>query len=293
MDAYTISRRRFLRNTLALATVPSILAAAAKPQWEIGCFNRPWSAWSYDTALDGLKTAGFHLTGLVGNHKGELLLSPQATPEYIEALKKRIAERGVTPIVAWLQTRHNTPVADSIKGCRHLVDLAAQLGLKYLLSGGVGQEKWQENYYQTMADAAKYAGDKGVKMVLKPHGGSSGASAEVIKCLEKVNHPNFKVWYDAGNIIYYTGKDPVEELKPIAKYVTGFCAKDCAAQKSSVLVQFGTGKVDFKAVFKLLKKAGFNGPVMIECTAPADSPEQVTANAVANRTFLEKVFAEV
>ena len=55
---------------------------------------------------------------------------------------------------------------------------------------------------------------------------------------------------------FYTGKDPVEELKPIAQHVTGFCAKDCAQPKSEVMIQFGTGKVDFAAVFKTLKSAG-------------------------------------
>lgn len=294
MNSQPMSRRRFIQSTAVLAAVgPSVLTAADKPKWEIGCFNRPWGAWDYDTALDGLKAGGFKLTGLVGDHKGDLGLAASATPEYIAALKKRIDERGLTPNIAWLKSQHNLPVEQSIASCRKLVDYAAQLGLKYLLSGGVSAASQYDNYYATMADAAKYAADKGVNMVLKPHGGSSGASDEVIKCLEKVNHPNFKVWFDAGNIIYYTGKDPVAELKPIAKYVTGFCAKDCAEQKTAVMIQFGTGKVDFKAVFKVLKEAGFNGPVMIECTAPAETPEQVTANAVANRKFLENVFAEI
>jgi len=289
-----MSRRQFIHSTMALTAMgATALTAAEKPRWDIGCFNRPWGAWGYDVALDGLKAGGFKVTGLVGDHKGDIGLSPAATPEYITALKQRLNERGLTPNVAWLKTQHKTPVAESIAGCRKLIDYAAQLGMTYLLSGGVSAESQYENYYATMADAAKYAADKGVHMVLKPHGGSSGASEEVLRCLEKVNHPNFKVWFDAGNIIYYTGKDPVTELKPIAKYVTGFCAKDCAAQKTPVMIQFGDGKVDFKAVFKMLKEAGFNGPVMIECTALAETPEQVTANAVANRKFLEKVFAEI
>ncbi len=289
-----MNRRHFLQSTAALiATGPAVLTAAEAPKWEIGCFNRPWGAWGYDVALDGLKAGGFKVTGLVGDHKGDIGLSSTATPEYISALKQRINDRGLTVNIAWLKTQHKGPVADSIAGCRKLIDYAAQLGMTYLLSGGVSAESQYENYYATMADAAKYAADKGVNMVLKPHGGSSGASDEVLKCLEKVNHPNFKVWFDAGNIIFYTGKDPVAELKPIAKYVTGFCAKDCAAQRTDVMIQFGAGKVDFKAVFKVLKEAGFNGPVMIECAAPAKTPEEVTANTVANRKFLEKVFAEI
>ena len=115
-----------------------------------------------------------------------------------------------------------------------------------------------------MCEAAVYAQEQKLKLVLKPHGGASGASEEILRCLEKVKHPNFKIWFDAGNIIYYTGKDPVEQLKPIAEHVTGFCAKDCAQPKGSVFLQFGAGKVDFAKVFTELKRAGFDGPVMVE-----------------------------
>ena len=134
---------------------------------------------------------------------------------------------------------------------------------------------------------------RGMKLVLKPHGGASGASEEIVRCMEKVKHPNFKIWFDAGNIIYYTGKDPLEQLKPIVQHVTGFCAKDCDGQRGSVWLEFGKGKVDFPAVFAEMKKAGFNGPIMVECCALGDTAEMVTENARKNREYLEKVFASL
>jgi sugar phosphate isomerase/epimerase len=144
-----------------------------------------------------------------------------------------------------------------------------------------------------MRDAAAYAQERGIKLVMKPHGGSSGASDEIVAAMSAVGHPNFKLWYDAGNIIYYTGKNPVEELKPIARYVTGFCAKDCAEPKGDVMIQFGSGKVDFAAVFATLKAAGFDGPIMVECCTIGATAEETMANARANRTFLEHVLARV
>ena len=57
--------------------------------------------------------------------------------------------------------------------------------------------------------------------------------------------------------------------------------------------QFGTGKVDFKAVFARLKAAGFNGPIMVEGVKVGATAEETTANARANREFLEAVFAKV
>src|SRR5262245_28277657 len=144
-----------------------------------------------------------------------------------------------------------------------------------------------------MGDAAAYANERKIKLVMKPHGGASGASGEIVAVMKAVAHPNFKIWYDAGNIIYYTGKDPIEELKPIAQHVTGFCAKDCAAVKSDVMIQFGTGKVDFAGVFKVLKAAGFDGPIMVECCKVGATPEETMANARMNREFLEKTLAAI
>jgi len=51
--------------------------------------------------------------------------------------------------------------------------------------------------------------------------------------MKAVQHPNFTIWYDAGNIIYYTGKNPVEELKPVARHVTGFCGRIAARSKAT------------------------------------------------------------
>lgn len=300
MKSHSLNRRQFLQTgALAVASAaihPSRITAAEKPKgvpWPIGCFNRPWGDWSFDAALDGIKAADFRLTGILGSHKGEPLLSPEATPDYLDALRERIAARGLTPNLGWAPTQLQPQLSDSIRFARELIDQAARLKLTHLLTAGVSRENQYEDYYRTMAAAAAYAQDKGIKLVIKPHGGCCAASAELLRCLEKINHPNFKIWYDAGNIIHYTGKDPVAELEPIARHVTGFCAKDCGAEKGQVMIQFGDGKVDFKAVFAKLKAAGFNGPIMIECCAVGATAAEVSANASANRKFLERVLAAV
>jgi sugar phosphate isomerase/epimerase len=59
------------------------------------------------------------------------------------------------------------------------------------------------------------------------------------------------------------------------------------------MLQFGAGKVDFVGVFRTLKKAGFRGPIMVECCKIGATAEETTANARANRLFLEKALASV
>ena len=288
------SRRVFIIDTaFAAAAVAVCREAIATPPWPIGCFNRPWSNWSFDEALDGIKEAGYKLTGLLTRTKTEPFIASSATPVYLDNLRKRIEARGLTANLGALSSRHDIPVEDSVADVSKQIDNAGVLGLRYVMSFGVDRPDQYEHYFRVMAGAAAYGQGKGIQVVMKPHGGSSGTSDEILRCIDKVANPNFKIWYDAGNIIHYTGKDPVAELNPVVKYVTGFCAKDCAQLRGDVMIQFGAGKVDFKGVFEGLKAGGFDGPIMVECAAPGDSAAQVTANARANREFLERTLASL
>ena len=243
--------------------------------------------------MNEIKAAGFKTTGLLTRTKEEPFIGADATPAYLEGLKARIAASGLTANMGALRSRHDIPLEESIREVRTQIDNARFLALKYVLSFGADKPEEFAHYAKVMSTAAAYAQDKGIKLAMKPHGGISGASDEILRVIKTVDHRNFSIWYDAGNIIYYTGKDPVEELKPIAQHVTGFCAKDCAAPNSDVMIQFGTGKVDFLSVFKKLKSAGFDGPVMVECCKVGQTPAETTVNATANREFVERVLSSI
>jgi len=299
MNQVTLTRRDFLSGTAAAATMGLLSSTAlgadksVPASWPIGCFNRPWTKWSYDDALDAIKAAGYRWTGLLTATKSEPFIAASATPEYLAALKQKIAARGLKANMGALRINNTAALPAAIADTRQQLANAHTLGLQFALTFGVDKPEHYPQYYKVMADAAAFAQERGIKLVLKPHGGGSGAAEEILRCMKEVGHPNFKVWYDAGNIIYYTGRDPVAELQRIAPHVTGFCAKDCAAPKSEVMIQFGTGKVDFVAVFQTLKAAGFDGPIMVECCAIGATAGLTMENARANRVFLEQVLARV
>jgi len=290
-----MNRREFIQQaSIAVAAASALdLNAEAKVNWPIGCFNRPWTKWSFDETLKQINAAGYQSTGLLSRTKEEPFITVDATPEYLENLKNRIAASGLLANMGALRSRHNIPHEESVREVRKQIDNAKFLSLKYVLSFGADNPEQFEHYHKVMSDAAAYAEEKGVKLVMKPHGGISGSSEEILRVIKEVKHRNFSIWYDAGNIIYYTGKDPLAEIEPIARHITGFCAKDCGELKGEVMIQFGEGKVDFAAVFKKLKAGGFNGPVMVECCRVGATPEETAANARANREFLEKILASV
>ncbi len=301
-----LNRREFISTTAVAAAAVTGLAAASgslaaqeerKPAprpWPVGCFNRPWAEkknWDYDVALKGIKEAGYDITGLLTRSAKEPLIGSDATPEYLEKLKQRIEKHRLKPILGALRLKNDLPLDDQIKDARKQIDNGKVIGIEYLLTFGADKPEHFENYYKLMRDTAAYAQQRMVKVVLKPHGGASGAAEEIIRCLDKVNHTNFKVWFDAGNIIYYTGKDPVEELKPVLGHVTGLCAKDCDAKGGNVWLEFGKGKVNFPALFRELKRVGFDGPVMMECCERGETPEEVTAHARKNREYIQQIIA--
>src|SRR6266702_7347112 len=101
-----MKRRHFLQTTAA-STVATLIQVRPLPaaelakgvSWPIGCFNRPWSGdknkWGYEVALDGIKAAGYKLTGLLTRTAKEPFTGSDATPEYLAELKKKIAARGL------------------------------------------------------------------------------------------------------------------------------------------------------------------------------------------------------
>src|SRR5688572_16103494 len=130
-----MNRRSFLLTTsTALSALLTNTLAAEAPSWPVGCFNRPWTKWSYDEALDGIAAAGYKITGLLSGHKGELFTSSTATPEYLDSLKKRIAARGLTCNMTAIRFRQSAPLEENIADLRKQIENAARLELRYMLT---------------------------------------------------------------------------------------------------------------------------------------------------------------
>jgi sugar phosphate isomerase/epimerase len=296
MNTRLISRRRFLEATTIAATAALSAgsdAFAAGVNWPVGCFNRAWAQWPSDVALAGIRAAGYRLVGLISNHSDNPLALPAATAESLAALKQKLAASRLQANMTALRYNEDAPDEELEKSVLTQLDHSQTIGVRYVMTFGADKPANHGRYFRLMTKAAGWAAERKLQLVLKPHGGISASADEIQRCLDTVAHPNFKVWYDAGNIIHYTGKNPAKELKPIAKHVTGFCAKDCPGPGGEVMIQFGIGKVDFKEVFAVLKTAGFNGPIMVEGLKVGATPEETNGFAKANREFLEKVLREL
>src|SRR5580765_3447932 len=124
-----MNRRQFLRHTIrggAATTVGLSLwpSLSGNVQWQIGCFNRPWTTWSFDETLRQIRAAGYQTTGLLTRTKDEPFIGADATPDYLARLKQRIAGTGLKANMGALRSRHDIPLGESIAQVRTQIEHA-------------------------------------------------------------------------------------------------------------------------------------------------------------------------
>jgi sugar phosphate isomerase/epimerase len=342
MSESSLTRRDFLgvasaagvaaMRPLSLSTQPQRAgsgdASASNPKnWVIGCHTRPFAGFrasqpnNPDYVLDAVKAAGYQYSDMISAAppapaRGAAPAASAAaiTPEMTAAFKARLAARGLKSNIASLPTAaKGVSLAEAIEAARAVIARAHDLGQRYALNLGIEDEERWIDWCKVLADAAAFGQERGVKVVVKHHHGLNNTSLDLLGWTRQVNHSNFGLFVDPGNIVYYTGKDPVKQTALIAPHVAGVVAKDCnaphfmerevsapplaaavtGAGNPEVMIQFGTGKVDFAGLYRVLKSAGFSGPTMVEGTQVGATLEETIANARANREFLEHIFASL
>jgi len=292
---HIVSRREFLRATAAItiaAAARPFTALAADPAYQLGCYTRPWDQFEYRVALDGIAEAGFKYAGIMtAKGKSWVIINVDSTPEEVAAIADEVKQRGLKTLSIY---GGDFPVAKSVEagiaGLKRLIDHSAICSCPHLMLGGTGEEKLVQPYYKVVAECCDYAASKGVGLSVKPHGGQNATGPQCRKLIEQVGHRNFRLWYDPGNIFYYSDAklDPVDDSSTVDGLVVGVSVKDFKPPKE-VLVTPGSGQVNFAKVFANLKKGGFaRGPLIVECLDRGDAAK-VTAEAKKARRFLEEL----
>jgi len=279
------------------SSAPATTLPSGVGEWEIGCYTRPWSDYEWQVALDAIAEAGFKHAGLMSTKsKTRLVISVATGTDEASRVGEEAGKRGLKiPSVYGGGFPVGKSLEAGIEGLRRLIDNCAAAGARTLMVGGTGSRELYRRYYKAITEVCDRAAENRVGIVLKPHGGLNATGPQCRRAVELVGHRNFTLWYDPGNIYYYSdGKlDPVDDARTVDGLVTGMCIKDFTMSAKNdkvtkdVLVNPGDGKVDFRAVLARLKKGGFTGgPLVIETLARGDLPTLLAAAKEA-RHFVE------
>lgn len=251
---------------------------------ELGCFTRPWNDYSWQDFLQGTADANYSVVGTM-RMGGEWIVGPETDEAEAKKRLQEVEAAGLKPSTCLISLPLDEGRQAAESALHSFIDAASAFGARYLLSCGTARGPLEEIYYETMAAACDYAAGKNVMLTLKPHGGITDTGADLLYAVDRIDHDNFGIYYDPGNVLHYKGLNPVNELRVCADYVVAMCIKDSLGEKVGVNILPGTGEVSFEAVFAELFDVGFDGPCIVECLG-GETLEEVNAAAAATRQFL-------
>ena len=202
--------------------------------------------------------------------------------------KKYMDDLGVTMISSHCDTKKNFE--------RKAAD-AAEIGMKYLLTGWVGKQKSVDDYKKIADDFNKYGGickKNGIKFAYHNHDYSFKAvDGQFPQDIFMMNTNPDTIDYEMD--IYWVvtaGADPIEWLK---KYPNRFrlChikdrMKGASPTEEDASVDVGTGSIDFKKILRVAEDSGMQYYIVeqekYENTTPLKSAE-ADANYLKTFTF--------
>lgn len=284
-------------------------------RFDLGAFTLPYRAEPVDRAFQGISAAGFTVVGLGQQASGGPLLPEKPTPADLSELRGKAESYNLT--VTTLFARRGA--FESVEALVADLDLCAELGARYLLSTGVSPDMRgygpdrrnargvmefygeAERYLKVIKAAGPEAESRGVTIVIKPHSGITSTGADLKDVLERADSPAVRGCWDAGNIHYYEGLDPEDNLEQsgVAPLISSVCIKDHAGPPFTNNFPLpGEGEVDHVRMLKILAGVGFQGPLIFELPVfyqDADYSATEATDAAMARThdFLQSVVRQV
>jgi sugar phosphate isomerase/epimerase len=278
-------------------SVEAQAADRGKPtRFQIACMTLPYSRFSLDRALTGIKAAGYDYVAWGTTHKEGAaqvpVIAAAAPPAQAKELGKKCRDLGLEPLMMFSGIYPEAP--DALDVLKARIRQAAAAGMPHVLTFGHtrgGNHKlWVERFKQL----GPMARDHGVTIVVKQHGGETGTGAACAAIIREVGDEGVKVNYDAGNVMDYLDVDPIPDIRACAAEVRGFCIKDHRNFPKDEDCGPGFGEIDH---YRLLEPVAFTGRDMPLCCenisapvipAPTD-PAGIDALARRAREFLEVV----
>lgn len=231
-------------------------------------------------AFAGIAAAGFDFVSLWRESPDGFLFKPGATHADVDQLRDTIASYGLQCRNAYFG--QITGSAEVVEGLLEFVEHCAYAGIDQICAWGPSvtqpspdgrqvpkpDDVWQkdaEGFYASMRKVLPEAEDAGVELLLKPHRGVGAAGESLRETYQILGSPAFGVCYDAGNVHFYEGIDPVEDVKLVADITTCFIAKEhVGPQGNPVFGTPGDGDLNLQSMLTTLARADFEGPVINE-----------------------------
>ena len=178
---------------------------------------------------------------------------------------------------------NGAPRPQAVDHLRLLLHRASGLGIRYIVLPFVDESSLKsapemKGLLDVLTSLIPGAQEAGVELHLE----TDLKPTPLAQLLRKVSHPRVRANYDIGNSASL-GHDPVEELTLLAPWLGSVHVKDRLLGGGTV--PLGTGAADFAACFRLLRRASYRGPFILQAAREKGLSE--TELAIRNRRFVQ------
>jgi L-ribulose-5-phosphate 3-epimerase len=257
-----------------------------------------YHTYSLEEALAGIAAAGFKSVELTSVPGWTEHVRRDAEVEEIAYVKQLLAQNGLEAVSF---SGHSDLVSEAgMAEFRKALKIANKLGIRYATTSTGGHdassagslEEQRNKFMANIRPLADEAAALGIDICLETHGGLLATGVIAKQLVQDIGKPNIGINYDPGNVIFYGGVQPEDDIKGSADTVTHMHVKDQIGGKGVWhFPATGTGEVDFDTIFNELENAGFNGVCSVEVEfqgEPWPSLDDVNAALKTSYEFVRK-----
>ncbi len=278
---------------------------------ELVCFTLPYARYPFERALEGVAGAGYRFVGFGLRHAG-VGVPQEHTPSEASRVARMCEAYRLQPSVLYGVQVMNLEVEEM----QRRIDFAADVGAKMVVWLGpfgyrvfgytqapeepkpaAEQKREHQIFLERVKPVAEHAATRGITITFKPHTGNTATARVLAKTLADVGHPSVRGCYDPGNVRFYEGISPEEDLEYIADEIHCLIAKDHKGARAEVNFPIPCeGDIDWVRIFRVLKQRGFDGPVVIERLDGTDrepaSAQELDRRILVARENIERAMAQ-
>jgi L-ribulose-5-phosphate 3-epimerase len=219
--------------------------------------------YTLEEALRGLAAAGFRNVE-IGAVKGFLEhLDPDA-PD-VDGCRALLVEHGLTCVSMSGHAQLHTE-----EGKRRLTNVlhaGQELGIQVLntFTGDAESPEEVEAFKTNVREIADEAQAAGIRLCIETDSNLLPTAEIGRRVLDEIGHDWVQFNYDPGNVRYYTGAVPEEDVEFALDRLGHFHLKDQRGGKDvKDFPPLGEGEVDLPRILRRLAETGFSGPVSVE-----------------------------
>lgn len=226
-----------------------------------------FAPYSIDQALEGLAAAGYRYCE-IGAVKGwfEHIDPDVATDREIDAVQRKLKAVGLKPISLSGHTQLQT--TEGKERFKRAIDIAAALNMKVVntFTGDAESDEDRAAWFENIDILCDHAKKAGLRIGLETDSNMLPTAKIGVDILAQINRPDVVGFnYDPGNVVYYTGADPTEDIQYALPQMVHFHFKDkVGGQGVFNFPPPGDGELDMTGLLRFCEAGGYTGPISAE-----------------------------